>query len=237
MTASKKKGVLYLVPTPLHDGGFNGIPEVNKTIVAGCQYFIAESMKMGRRHILNMSPEKEIDRCIIDLMNKDTDPFIYRRYLDPALAGFDICLLSDAGSPTIADPGAPIVLMAHKKGIQVRPLSGPSSVMHALMASGLNGQKFTFHGYLSFHQKEVLRQLRELERKTRGGMTQIFMETPYRNRSLLSQILKLKPDTLLCIAANLSSPHEFIRTETIKTWSDSTIPDLHKIPCIFLLGY
>lgn len=237
MTSMKKVGTLFLVPAPLHEQGLYSIPAYNQTIVERCQYFIVESQKMGRRHILAMSPKKDLDGCIIEIMNKDTDAFSYRTYLDPAISGFDICLLSDSGSPTIADPGAPIVQMAHIKGIKVRPLSGPSSILQALMSSGLNGQKFTFHGYLTAQKKDVLKQLRDLERNALQGVTQIFMETPYRNQALYSQILKLKPDTLLCIVANLSSTEEFISTKTIKAWREQSSPNLHKIPCIFLLGH
>ncbi len=237
MAVMKKTGTLYLVPTPLGSDGVQGIPEVNRSIVRDCQYFIVESNKLGRRHILSMAPGKDLQACNIEIMNKETDPLEYRSFLDPAMLGEPICLLSDAGSPTLADPGSPLVGMAHLKKIPVKPLVGPSSILLALMASGLNGQEFSFHGYLSPQKNNLLRQLKDLEHRARMGQTQIFMETPYRNRAILVAALKLKPDTLFCIAADLTTAKETILTKTIAKWQETGWPDLHKVPSIFLLGY
>ena len=237
MSSPKKTGVLYLVPTPLGAGALASIPEVNRSIIVSTMHFIVESQKLGRRHILSMAPGKDLGDCQIEVYDKDSSPMDHLNLLDPVREGHDICLLSDAGSPTVADPGSPVVRLAHRQGISVKPLSGPSSIILALSASGLNGQQFTFHGYLSPRKKELQRQLRDLERSARNGPTQIFMETPYRNGAILEGVLKLKPDTLFCIAANLTTSNEYVQTRIIQGWLEKGFPDLQKVPSIFLLGY
>ncbi|MBK8502888.1 MAG: SAM-dependent methyltransferase [Saprospiraceae bacterium] len=233
----KKRGHLYLVPTPIIDGGIASIPEANRLIVSQCKYFLVESLKLGRRHVKAMVPTFDFNLTVFEELSKNTDHAELDYLLDPALKGFDICVLSDAGSPVIADPGSNIVQLAHRHGIEVVPLSGPSSIMLALMASGLSGQNFVFHGYLSRDKGTLKNDLKRLEQDARKGYSQIFMETPYRNTALFEQILNtLNGDILFCIAADLTSPKSLIKTQSIAQWKKDKTPDLHKRPCIFIVG-
>ncbi len=237
MEDSKKQGQLYLVPTPLTPGSTASIPEYNRHIVANCRHFITETLKLGRRHVKAIAPEKNLNACTWDEWNKKTDPELLEDLISPALAGDDICLLSDAGSPTIADPGAPVVALAHRKGIKVVPLSGPSAILLALMGSGFHGQHFTFHGYLAPQKTKLKQEIRSLARQAKNGITQVFMETPYRNQQLLQVLLNtLDDDASLCIACELTSPSEYILTKKMSDWKRCPPPDLHKRPCIFLVG-
>ncbi len=233
----QEKGRLYLVPTPLGPEGDAALTQRSREIVGACTEFIVESLKMGRRHVKRMAPDLDLGTCVFHALNKHTPPEEYTYYLDAALAGKDICVLSDAGSPSIADPGAPIVQLAHRRGICVVPLPGPSSIMLALMASGLQGQSFTFRGYLSHHKSSLRRDLKTVEREARSGVTQIFMETPYRNTKMLQAILQtLSDDMQLCIACQLTLPDEWIHSRSIRQWKQVARPDLHKKPAIFLVG-
>ena len=172
----------------------------------------------------------------MEVLDKRTEVAEWMSLLQPALEGHDVGIISEAGAPGIADPGAQVVSLAHQLGIRVVPLPGPSSILLALMASGLNGQSFAFHGYLPIDKKERARELRRLEQQAAGGQTQLFMEAPYRNNQLIADILQqCHPDTLLLIAANLTLPNALIRTQTIGKWK-GRVPDLHKQPAIFGLG-
>jgi 16S rRNA (cytidine1402-2'-O)-methyltransferase len=234
---NKKSGRIYLVPTPLIDGAIESIPAANRLIVGQCRYFLVESLKIGRRHVKAMFPAFDFTLAVFEELNKNTEASELNHLIDPAKNGFDICILSDAGSPVIADPGSNIVQLAHRHGIEVVPLAGPSSIMLALMASGLSGQNFTFHGYLSRDKVKLQIDLRRLDREARKGYSQIFMETPYRNNSLFDQImLTCGPDLIFCIACDLTSENSLIKTQTISQWQKAPKPDLHKRPCIFLLG-
>jgi 16S rRNA (cytidine1402-2'-O)-methyltransferase len=170
-------------------------------------------------------------------LNKFTQPGDLPLFLNPALDGNDIAVVSEAGCPGVADPGADVVKIAHQKGIRVVPLVGPSSVLLALMASGLNGQNFAFNGYLPVKPAERVKALQELEKRSKfNRQTQIFIETPYRNNQLLQDILKTcSTSVLLCIAADITGNEEFIATKSIQQWKTAT-PDLHKKPVIFLIG-
>jgi len=236
--APKKKGILHLVPTMLAPDSEACIPPESVKIISQCRIFIVESVKAGRRHIKKLVPAKEIRDCVFLELNEHTEPLEYSRYLDAADEGESISLISDAGSPCIADPGAAIVQLAHRKGIRVQPHSGPSSIFMALMASGFNGQKFHFHGYLSRKPSERRNQMKQMERDVLDRRaTQIFMETPYRNRALFDDLLKnLKGKTRLAIACDLTSPQEFILSHDIDTWKSEVEPLIHKRPCIFILG-
>ncbi len=236
MSDPKKRGILYLVPTPLAALAMDAIPTQVKKIVADCKDFIVESNKIGRRHIMSMAPGKDLRECYIDVYNKNTDLLELPNLLGAIEEGRNICLLSDAGSPSIADPGNALVRLAHLREIKVQPLVGPSSILLALAGSGLNGQQFVFHGYLSPQKKQLVKELKKLDRMTDTGQTQIFMETPYRNEQILTALQNLRPNTLLCIAAQLTGKDEFIQTKEIQTWQKSGLPDLSKKPCIFLLG-
>lgn len=233
----KNQGRLYLVPSPLIEGHLDAIPVINRLIVSKCRHFLVESLKLGRRHVKAMVPDFDFSNSHFYELNKDTAPESLKALIQPVVDGHDLCVLSDAGSPVIADPGSNIVMLAHRLQIGVVPLSGPSSVMLALMASGLNGQNFVFHGYLSREKGKLRNQLKKLEQGSRQGVTQIFMETPYRNNSIFDQIiLTCNPELLLSIACDLTSENSLIKTQTISQWQKAQKPDLHKRPCIFLLG-
>jgi 16S rRNA (cytidine1402-2'-O)-methyltransferase len=233
----KKSGRIFLVPTPLIDGAMESLPEANRLVVSQCRYFLVESLKLGRRHVKAMVPSFDFSQAVFEELNKNTDSSELDLLLDPAKNGFDICILSDAGSPVIADPGSNIVQLAHRHHIEVVPLPGPSSIMLALMASGLSGQNFVFHGYLSRDKSTLKNDLKRIEHEARKGYSQIFMETPYRNIALFDQILEtLHGDILFCIAADLTSPNSLVKTQSIAQWKKDEKPNLHKRPCIFIVG-
>ncbi len=236
--ASKKKGILHLVPTMLAPDSEACIPPESVEIFRQCRIFIVESVKSGRRHIKKLVPDKAISECVFLELNEHTEPLDYSRYLDAAGNGESICLISDAGSPCIADPGTAVVKLAHRQGIRVQPHSGPSSIFMALMASGFDGQRFRFHGYLSRNQSERRNQIKQMEREVHDRrVTQIFMETPYRNMALFGDLLKtLNGKTRLAIACDITSAQELIVNYDIDTWKSEEEPLIHKRPCIFILG-
>lgn len=237
MKSDKNQGRLYLIPTPLAEGQTGSLSEYNHQIVKHCRYFLVESFKLGRRNVKSMAPDLDLSAVAFDEVNKETDPTQWEDLLNPVLSGHDICLMSDAGSPVIADPGNNIVRMAHRKGIQVVPIPGPSSIILALMASGFSGQQFTFHGYLDRNKNQLRNDLKKLEHLASTGYTQIFMETPYRNLAIYDQAINiLTASTMFCIACDLTAPEGFVRTKTIAQWNNSEKPDIHKRPCIFLIG-
>ncbi len=233
----EKKGRLLLIPTPLGQGSMHTIPPYVLEQLSGIQVFIAERAKTARHFIKAALPEKDLPSLEIFELNKRTLPEELTEFLLPAEKGEDIGLMSEAGCPGVADPGAEIVRLAHQKGIQVVPLVGPSSILLALMASGMNGQGFAFQGYLPAKKLELAKALKKLEQVSgKLKQTQIFIETPYRNHGLIEVALaSLKSSTRLCIAAELTLSTEFILTKTIGQWKKATIPDLHKKPVIFLL--
>ncbi len=211
-------------------------PEYNVRVLAGLDYFIAEREKSARRLIKALVPDKNQAQLHFFELNRHTVPGEIKHFLRPLLEGKPMGLMSEAGLPGIADPGAQVVRLAHRQGIKVEPLTGPSSIFLALMASGLNGQRFAFHGYLPVKSPELSKRLRQLEmRSRRENETQIFIETPYRNDKMLDALLKtLHPDTLLCVAADLTLDTEWISTRRVGDWSRMTLPALHKRPAIFL---
>lgn len=234
---ASKYGTLYLIPTTLGDTEpLEVLPLTIKRTVEGINHYIVENEKSARRFIKKITPRKTQSQLEIYLLNKYTEPEILPDYLQACLQGQDTGVLSEAGCPGIADPGAAIVKLAHTNGIRVVPLVGPSSIILTLMASGLNGQNFAFNGYLPIDAQERRKILKSLEKKSRElGQTQLFMETPYRNDKLFTELIRsLRPDTLLCIAADLTLKTEWIRTRTISQWSDLT-PELHKRPAIFAI--
>ncbi|MBT8281478.1 MAG: SAM-dependent methyltransferase [Muriicola sp.] len=230
-------GKLYLIPTTL--GGtapLEVLPISIKQAVEAIDYYIVENEKTARRFIKSIAPRKSQPSLHIEQLNKFTEPDTIPAFLDPCFKGHNIGVLSEAGSPAVADPGAEVVRLAHEKNIKVVPLVGPSSIILALMASGLNGQHFCFHGYLPIETSERKKSLKSLERESRErNQTQLFIETPYRNDKLFQDLIKvLAPSTLLCIAADITLPGEFIRTMPVASWQNES-PDLHKRPAIFLL--
>lgn len=229
---------LYLVPNVLAENNWqNVLPAQIFSILTNTKFFIVENIRTTRRFMKQVNRDIDIDSCTFFEINKRTIPQDLPGFLSPLEKGYDIAVISEAGCPGVADPGAEVVRIAHQKGLKVMPLVGPSSILLSLMASGLNGQNFAFRGYLPVKPNERTRELSTLDKKIKSSrQTQIFIETPYRNNQLIADILKsCSPSTLLCIAANITGDNEFIQTKTIQQWK-SKIPDLHKQPVIFLLG-
>lgn len=230
------KAKLYLIPSPLGESNPQHVfPAYNWTVILDIQYFIVENIRTARRFLKLMHPSIVIDDLHFEVLDKRTTAEQYQQYLKPIKEGFNIGLISEAGCPGVADPGAEVVLMAHEKEIEVQPLIGPSSILLAQMASGLNGQSFAFNGYLPIKGNEPIRELQKLEKRSQQErQSQIFIEAPYRNMQLLDLMLKtLSPNTQLCIAANLNTEEEYIKTKTIKQWHGK-LPQIHKVPAIFI---
>ena len=231
------KGKLYLVPIPLGNCSSEFvIPNDVSRIISNLNHFIVENTRTARRYIRSMDAQKNIDKITFFVLNKHTQPRDMEAFLDPANNGYNMGIISEAGVPAIADPGAELVSLAHETGIEVIPLVGPSSILLSLMASGLNGQSFTFHGYLPIKNNERIQKLKSIEKESqKENKTQIFMETPYRNNKLFADILKTcKIKTRLCVASNITLKDEYIKTKTIEKWKQEEI-NLHKKPTVFLL--
>ncbi|TDV16175.1 SAM-dependent methyltransferase [Paraburkholderia caballeronis] len=235
------KGTLYLIPNTLGDGDEAALAAVLPVPVrerAGTlASYIGENAKTTRAFLKRIGTTRPIQEIEIHELNVNTPPAAIDRLLAPLHAGVDTGLVSEAGVPAVADPGALLVRRAHERGIRVVPLVGPSSILLALMASGLNGQSFAFHGYLPVDAAERAKRLRDLEQQSRKAkQTQIFIETPYRNRALLDTLLATcAPSTLICVAADLTLPTETIVSRAASDWKKGPVPDLHKRPAIFLL--
>lgn len=231
-------GTLYLIPVTLGDSDISQvIPAYNLDIINKTDTYIVENIKSARRFLKKAGIQKTIDELTFLELNKRTDEYELYSYLKPLENGLNVGILSEAGCPGVADPGAEMVELAQQKGISVIPLVGPSSILLALMASGMNGQSFTFNGYLPKDQKERVRKLKELEYLVRTKkQTQLFIETPFRNNHLFEDILQhCSPNTRLCIAVDITLPSEMIQTKPIELWKKTKV-DLNKRPCIFLIG-
>ena len=230
------KGRIWLIPVTL--GGDNYeyvIPGKVLAITRELRHFIVEDLRSARRFLRLIDRHFPIDESVFFELNEHTPESETQQFLEPVFNGQDIGLMSEAGLPGIADPGAMIVAEAHRRKITVTPLSGPSSIILALIASGMNGQNFTFNGYLPVKQPKREAKLRELEKKAHEGFSQIFMETPYRNQVMLESILSVcNQNSLLCIAAEITLPAESIKTMKILEWKRE-IPDLKNRPVIFVL--
>jgi 16S rRNA (cytidine1402-2'-O)-methyltransferase len=236
-TPSMQPGSLYLIPVPLADNASakSYTPYLVDTINHINEY-IVENSKTARRFLKEAglkTPQSELIVHDYGKHNRDTS---VKEFFTGLLAGKDVGLMSEAGCPGVADPGSEIVAYAHQRGIKIIPLVGPSSILLALMASGFNGQSFTFHGYLPIDKLQRANRIKELEGLAeRNNQTQIFIETPFRNNPMLEEILKsCKPETKLCIACDLTSENELVQTKTIKDWQ-TKVPELHKRPAIFLI--
>ena len=230
-------GKLYLIPTTLGDTEpLEVMPLSVKKVIEEVDSFIVENEKTARRFIKKIAPKKAQDSLIMMSLDKYAEEIETRTYLDACKDGLNIGLLSEAGVPAVADPGATIVKLAHEKGIQVVPLVGPSSIIMALMSSGMNGQNFAFNGYLPIDKGERKKAIKDLEKLSKDkNQSQIFIETPYRNEKMFADLkAALSPTTNLCIAANITLPSEFIKTLAIKDWKHQQ-PDLHKKPAIFII--
>ena len=232
------KGSLYMVPTTL--GGENVesvIPNDVKEQTSQLRYFIVENIKTARRYLRKLDKSFPIDDSTFFVLNKRTDPGEIYYFLKPIEEGHDIGVISEAGCPGVADPGAAVVSIAHSKNIAVKPMVGPSSILLALMGSGFSGQEFTFHGYLPKDRKDRINKLKKLEADAfRNGSTQLFMDTPFRNMNVLDDLLnELSDQTLICIGSNLTMETESIITMTVKDWRTNAY-DLAKKPTIFAIG-
>jgi Predicted methyltransferases len=236
--SSERPGTLYLIPTPLGEdaAALAALPEQVKTIAARLDTFVVEHPKTARRHLKQFGVPRPLQEITLLTLNEHTPPQELDALLQPLLQGKDVGLMSEAGCPAVADPGAALVQLAHRRGIPVVPLAGPSSLLLALMGSGLNGQSFAFHGYLPVEKEQRAKKLRELEDESRRhNRTQLFIETPYRNQHMLADILAVcRPGTLLTVAADLTQPAEYLRTYSVAEWKKQS-PDLDKRPAIFLL--
>jgi len=230
-------GFLYLIPTPLGESSFERIlPAYNAEIISALRFFIVENIRSARRFLKKINPAINIDELTFFELNKHTKADEIAGFLAPISAGNDVGVLSEAGCPAIADPGADVVAIAQTKNYQVVPLVGASSILLSLMASGFNGQSFAFVGYLPVQPQERAKALKKLESRAYSEkQTQIFIETPYRNMKILEDILTVcQPNTRLCIAADITLETEFIKTKTVKDWKKN-LPDLNKRPCVFLV--
>ncbi|APG58967.1 SAM-dependent methyltransferase [Christiangramia salexigens] len=234
---ARNYGKLYLIPVGLGDSNPERVfPPQNISIIEKIDNFIVENEKTARRFIKQVLPNKSQQSLRLNSLNKFTEVSDIPSFLDAAKDGHDIGLLSEAGCPGVADPGAEIVKLAHSYNIQVVPLIGPSSILLAMMASGMNGQSFTFHGYLPIDKKERKHELKQLERiSSEKNQAQIFIETPYRNMKFLEDLIQnLHPTTRICVACDLSLESEFIKTATASEWKNIKA-DLHKRPAIFII--
>ena len=234
---SSNFGTLYLIPITLGDSNPHDIlPLTVKRAIELLDTYVVENEKVARRFIKGIAPEKKQAELTLFPLNKHTEKKEHYNYIQPLLEGKSMGLMSDAGCPGVADPGAAIVSLAHEKNIKVVPLVGPSSILLSLMASGMNGQSFAFNGYLPIEKSDKKHALKQLERLSQDkNQAQLFIETPYRNNQLLSDLIQiLTPQTQLCVACDITLESEYIKTQSISAWSKTKV-DLHKRPCIFII--
>lgn len=230
-------GNLYLIPTTLGETPpLEVLPIAVKSIVESIDHYIVEHEKNARRFIKSIAPKKSQPDLELQTINKFTEPAEIPNMLNPCFDGHHMGVLSDAGCPGIADPGADIVREAHLKGIRVIPLVGPSSLLMAMMASGFNGQNFTFNGYLPIDKQDRKKEIKRLERLSeQQNQSQLFIETPYRNNQLLESLVNtLQPNTQLCIACDITLPSEYIKTMEVSAWQKNKV-DLNKRPTLFII--
>jgi 16S rRNA (cytidine1402-2'-O)-methyltransferase len=229
-------GKIFLIPVTLGDEDYRKvIPEKVLEVTRSLRLFVVENIRSSRRYLRLIDKNFPIDETVFHELNEHTNESDIGQYLEPVLKGSDLGIMSEAGLPGIADPGAKLISIAHRKKIKVIPLTGPSSILMAIISSGLNGQNFTFNGYLPVKPADRASKLRELEKKSRDGYAQIFMETPYRNQRMLESILsECSNETLLCIAMDITLPDESIRTMTISEWKKSR-PSINDRLAVFIL--
>ena len=234
-----KKGKLFLIPSYISE---NTDPDFfspyNLRIISGLDEFIVEELRTARRFLRLVNYTNDINLVNFQVLNEHTDPDAVEQLIKPLIRGKDAGLISESGTPCIADPGSLLVNLAHQRKIKVVPLTGPNSIILAIMASGLNGQSFTFHGYLPIDKTDRKKAIKALERDAQmTNRTQIFIETPYRNQNLFEAIISICSDELkLCIACNISSSNENIQSKTIAEWK-LLKPDIHKKPAVFLVNF
>ena len=235
------KGTIYMIPCPISDERdvWDVLPKANLDVMNSLDYFIVENTRSARRFLSRAGVERRIEELeFVELNEHTTSSGDVERMLKPVLEGRSVGVISEAGVPGVADPGADIVALAHRKGVRVVPLVGPSSILMSVMASGLNGQSFAFVGYLPIKEGERLKRLKELERRAlQERQAQLFIEAPYRNVKLFETMLKtLQPNIRLTVATDITSPEEFILTLEVAEWRKRGVPDMAKRPTIFLLG-
>jgi 16S rRNA (cytidine1402-2'-O)-methyltransferase len=229
-------GKLYLIPSTLGECCVGDVlPRRTVDVAGGISHYVVENTRSARRFLSRLKLPRPIDSLVFTELNEHTPVGEVVPMLAPLMQGFDVGVISEAGVPAVADPGAALVRAAHESGICVVPLVGPSSILLALMASGLNGQSFAFSGYLPIKPDLRARSLRRLEQLSAEGQTQIFMEAPYRNDKLIADIVSVcRPHTVLCIAADVTLETELIATKTLAEWK-RRLPNLNRRPCIFLM--
>jgi 16S rRNA (cytidine1402-2'-O)-methyltransferase len=229
-------GKIFLIPVTLGDEDFHKvIPEKVISTTRSLRIFVVEDIRSARRYLKLIDKDFPINETTFLELNEHTNNSEIGHYLDFVFKGSDVGIMSEAGLPGIADPGAKLISLAHRKKIRIVPLSGPSSIIMALISSGLNGQNFTFNGYLPVRSAERASKLKDLEKKTRDGCAQIFMETPYRNQRMLESILSVcSNEVMLCIATDITLPGENIRTMTIGEWKRN-IPLINDRMVVFIL--
>lgn len=235
------KGAIYMIPCPISDETpvWDVLPEANRKVMDSLDYFIVENTRSARRFLSKAGVKHRIEELeFVELNEHTTDEREVERMLRPVLEGRPAGVISEAGVPGVADPGAAIVALAHRHGVRVVPLVGPSSILMSVMASGLNGQSFAFVGYLPVKDQERQRRLKELERRAmEERQAQLFIEAPYRNIKLFEALLKtLSPKMRLTVAADITAPEEYIRTLRVEEWRRLAVPDIAKRPTIFVLG-
>ena len=231
------KGKLYLIPVTMGDcEPMDVLAQTIPRAVELINNYIVENEKTARKFIKSIVPAKVQSELVLKTLNKHTEPAEHQSMIEPCLAGINIGLMSEAGCPGVADPGAVIVKLAHENGIQVVPLVGPSSILMAMMASGMNGQSFAFNGYLPIDKSDKKQALKNFEKLSFDkNQSQLFIETPYRNNKLVDDLLQtLQPNTHLCIATDISLPTEYIKTMRVASWKKNSI-DLHNRPTIFIV--
>jgi 16S rRNA (cytidine1402-2'-O)-methyltransferase len=229
-------GKIFLIPVTLGDEDYRKvIPDKVLAVTRSLRLFAVEDLRSSRRYLRLIDKDFPIDETIFHELNEHTNESEIGQYLEPVMKGSDMGIMSEAGLPGIADPGAKLISIAHLKKIRVIPLAGPSSILLAIISSGLNGQNFTFNGYLPVKPADRASRLRELEKKSRDGYAQVFMETPYRNQRMMDSILsECSNETLLCIAMNITLPDENIRTMTISEWKKNQ-PSLNDRLVVFII--
>ncbi|GAB6010946.1 SAM-dependent methyltransferase [Viscerimonas tarda] len=228
---------LFLIPVTMGDTSIDSVlPAYNREVILTIKHFIVENIRSARRFLKKTEPSINIDELSFYELNKHTKPEEIETYLLPLANGLNVGVISEAGCPAIADPGADIVAIAQRKNYKVTPLVGPSSIIMSLMASGFNGQSFAFHGYLPIDGGERIKTVKMLEQRIyTENQTQLFIETPYRNRKLMEDLIQnCRPSTKLCVAINITCEDEFIKTLPVKDWA-KRLPDMDKKPCIFLI--
>ena len=233
------EAALYLIPVTLGETEIGQVlPAYNHDVIVGTKHFIVENIRSARRFLKKTEKTIDIDQLTFYELNRHTDRKFIGEYLEPLKKGQPVGIISEAGCPAIADPGADVVAIAQQRGYKVVPLVGPSSIIMSVMASGFNGQSFAFNGYLPVEVPQRIKALKKLEQKVQNeNQTQLFIETPYRNAKMIETILNaLNPKTKLCVAAGITCAEEYIKTRTVAEWKKEKLPDLGKIPAIFVIG-